>query len=87
MKIVDFRERNTLYRITKEKVVEMDMKTNEYAKNHLLRHNFLDVEKIFKEFPNAVFGIWLSDVECSLCWTVWADGYKIIDLTKGQRSE
>lgn len=87
MKIIDYRVNNTLYRATKEKVAEMERETAKYAANHNLRHNYLDLKAIFNEFPGAVFGIWLSDVECSLCWTAWPDGYRVVDLTKGQRSE
>lgn len=87
IKIIDFRVNNTLYRATKEKVVEMEKETAEYATNHNLRHNYLDLKAIFNEYPGAVFGVWLSDVECSLCWTAWPDGYRVVDLTKGQRSE
>lgn len=87
MKIIDFKKDYTLYRITKEKAIEMDKITGEYAVKHNLKHNYLDVDYIFNEFPNAVFGIWLSDVECSMCWTEWPDEYRVVDLTKGQRSE
>lgn len=87
MEIIDCRVNNTLYRATKEKVVEMEKKTAEYAANHNLGHNHLDLKAIFDEFPGAVFGVWLSDVECSLCWTACSDGYRVVDLTKGQRSE
>ena len=87
MKIIDYRVNNTLYRATKEKVVEMEKETAEYAANHNLRHNYLDLKAIFNGYPGVVFGIWLSDVECSLCWTAWPDGYRVVDLTKGQRSE
>lgn len=87
MKIIDYRVNNTLYRATKEKIAEMERETAKYAVNHNLRHNYLDLKAIFNEFPGAVFGIWLSDVECSLCWTACPDGYKVVDLTKGQRSE
>lgn len=87
MKIIDCKINNTLYRATKEKVIEMERATAEYAANHNLRHNYLDLKTIFNEYPGAVFGIWLSDVECSLCWTAWPEGYRVVDLTKGQRSE
>lgn len=87
MKIIDYRANNTLYRVTKEKVAEMEKETVEYAARHNLRHSYLDLDDIFDEFPGAVFGVWLSDVECSLCWTVCSDGYRVVDLTKGQRSE
>lgn len=90
MKIIDFRVNNTLYRVTKEKVEEMEKETAEYAANHNLKHNYLDLDYIFNGFPGAVFGIWLSDVECSLFWTAWPDEwdeYRVVDLTKGQRSE
>lgn len=87
MKIINFRVNNTLYRVTKEKVEEMEEEVAEYATNHNLRHNYLDPDSIFREFPDAVFGIWLSNVECSLYWTERPDGYRVIDLTKGQRSE
>lgn len=87
MKIIDYRENNTLYRVTKEKVEEMEEEVAEYATNHNLRHNYLDLDSIFRGFPGAVFGIWLSDVECSLCWTEHPDGYRVADLTRGQRSE
>ena len=91
MKIIDFRVNNTLYCVTREKVAEMEGETAEYAANHNLKHNYLDLDYIFNGFPGAVFGIWLSDVECSLCWTAWPDEYRdeyrVVDLTKGQRSE
>lgn len=87
MKIIDCRANNTLYRATKEKVAEMERETAKYATNHNLRHNYLDLNNIFNEYPRAVFGIWLSDAECSLCWTAWPEGYRVVDLTKGQRSE
>lgn len=87
MKIIDYRVNNTLYRATKEKVAEMERETAKYAANHNLRHSYLDLRAIFNEYPGAVFGIWLSDVECSLCWTACPDGYRVVDLTKGQRSE
>ena len=87
MKIIDFRVNNTLYRVTKEKIAVMERETAEYAANHNLGHNYLNLKAIFNEFPGAVFGILLSDVECSLCWTACPDGYRVIDLTKGQRSE
>lgn len=87
MEIIDCRANNTLYCATKEKVAEMERETAKYAANHNLRHKYLDLNAIFNEFPGAVFGIWLSDVECSLCWTTWPDGYRVVDLTKGQRSE
>lgn len=87
MKVLDFRSNNTLYRVTKDMAQQMENDATAFAEHYGLHHNFLDIDCIFHRNPNAVFGFWVSAIECSVCWTDEQGKYKVIDLTKGQRSE
>lgn len=87
MEVLDFRRNNTLYRVTKDMVRQMENDAEMFATHYGLRFHRLDIDTIFKSNPNAVFGFWVSSDECSVCWTDEPEKYRVVDLVRGQRSE